>query len=63
MEVVCGLADDDCVAGVVTSGGATAESGTLSEDVHEFTLALVAPLGAENEGGRHVQSRGEREDR
>lgn len=57
MEVISSIADDDSVAGIVASGGTAAKGGTLGKDIDEFALAFVAPLGAKDEGGGHIEER------
>ena len=46
--------DDDGVAGVVAALVADDHVHLLGEEVGELALALVAPLGADHDGGRHV---------
>ncbi len=49
MELISGLADNDGVAGVVTSCGAATEGGALSKDVDKLALALVTGRREGNE--------------
>ena len=51
------VADDDGVAGVVAALVANHEVGGLGEVVGDPALALVTPLGSENDGGRHPLQR------
>lgn len=53
VEVVGDAVGDNGVAGIVATGGATAECALLREDVDELAFAFVTPLGAEDDGGRH----------
>jgi len=45
---------DDRVPGVRTALIAADDVGVLREQVDDLALALVAPLGAHDHGGRHV---------
>lgn len=42
---------DNRMSGIVSSRRATAQLHSVTEDVHDLSLAFVAPLRAENYGG------------
>ena len=50
------LADDDRVPGVVAALVADDHVHLAGQDVGELALALVAPLGPDDHGGRHSAS-------
>lgn len=54
MEVELGLdpvnVGDDGVSGIVTTGASSADVHLTTEDIGELALALVAPLGSEQDG-------------
>jgi hypothetical protein len=54
VEVVCGIIDNDGVACIIASRSTATEGGALGEDVDKFPFAFIAPLGAKDEGGRHI---------
>lgn len=54
VEVVCDSIGDDGVSGVVTTLRTAAQLRFVGEDIGEFALAFVTPLGAEDNRRRHV---------
>jgi hypothetical protein len=52
--------DDDRVARVRAALITADEVGVLSEEIDDLALALVAPLGADDDGGRHGAQSGRR---
>ena len=57
LEGVALTADDDRVAGVVPALVAHDVAVLLGEQVDDLGLALVAPLGADDDGDRHRAER------
>ncbi len=55
-EGVLLLTHDDGVAGVVAPLEPDHDVGVLCEEVSDATLAFVAPLGTQDNGGRHAAS-------
>ena len=53
MEVIGRAINHDSVAGVVSPSSTADQVGGGGEDIDEFAFALVAPLGAKNEGNGH----------
>lgn len=54
VEIVRVSIGDDGVASIVTALGTAAELGAGAKDVDELAFALIAPLGAADDGGGHA---------
>ena len=59
MKVVSLAIGYDCMAGIVASLGAGAQLSSATEDIDEFSFALIAPLGAKNDS-RHGETQSQR---